>query len=62
MKRLPIPNTVLEVGYVTVAAVVGIIVLGRLTQTSAYKKLETLPVAGAIATGVESAVMQVWNP
>lgn len=62
VKRLPIPHTVLEVGFITFSAIVGIIVLGRVSQTGVYARLEGLPVVGALATGVKSAAFQVYNP
>lgn len=63
MRRLPIPDWVLDVAYVALAATAGQIVLGRTTETDTYQRLANagIPIVSPVLRGIDSVTHQVVN-
>lgn len=56
MRRL---EPFVELGTLTLAVLVGLLILGRATDSGAYASLEQLPLIGSPLAGVRAAVGQV---
>lgn len=63
MRRLPIPDWVLDVAYVTAASMAGTIILARATQTGVYQRAAAagIPILSPVLRGVDSLTHQVVN-
>lgn len=62
--RWRLPDQVIEVGYITAAGLLGILVLAETMQTAAYDRLASsgVPIVSPILRGLKSRVYQVVNP
>jgi hypothetical protein len=55
-------NWILDVGALTVTALVGIIAAGRALDTELAHRADRLPVVGDVVIGLRNAVGQVYDP
>lgn len=64
MKGLRLPDQVIEVGYITAAGLLGLVVAGEVMQTETYERLASsgVPIVAPILRGLKSRVFQVVNP
>lgn len=58
---MKVPGWLAETAYITVAALVGIPIVGRLTETDAWTAAEDVPLIGIVPRTVKAWTGQIFN-